>query len=142
MAREWVHEASARWDEAKAGVLGELRPELFGIRGAEPGAQLGDEWWRLEDDGEVIGFGRLDDVWGDAEILIMVAPGARGAGVGAEVLERLDQEAASRHLNYVYNRVHADHPQAADVVRWLEAHGFAATADGDYRRRVREGSVR
>jgi N-acetylglutamate synthase-like GNAT family acetyltransferase len=142
MAREWRHEDSARWDEAKAAAFGELPPELFGLGAPRIGDALGGEWWRVEDDGDVVGYGGLDDVWGEAEILVVVAPSRRGGGLGGHILDQLDREASDRHLNYVYNRVAAGHPQAARLVSWLRGHGFAETADGDYRRRVRSGSVR
>jgi ribosomal protein S18 acetylase RimI-like enzyme len=142
MARQWIREEPARWDEAKAATFGDLPPRLFGLGEPATGDALGGEWWRVEDDGRVVGYGRVDDVWGDAEILVAVAPQARGSGVGGDILDRLDAEAAARHLNYVYNRVRPQHPDAERVVRWLDAHGSVPTAEGDYRRRVRSGSVR
>ena len=57
----------------------------------------------------VFGYGRLDDTWGDAEILVLVEPERRGSGVGAFILDHLEQEAAERHLNYIYNVVPHGH---------------------------------
>jgi GNAT superfamily N-acetyltransferase len=142
MAREWIREEPAHWDAAKEATFGDLAPGLFGLGEPAIGDALGGEWWRVQDDGRVVGYGSVDDVWGDAEILVAVAPPARGTGIGADILDRLDAEAAARHLNYVYNKVRPQHPDAEAVVRWLAAHGFAETAEGDYRRRVRSGSVR
>ena len=142
MAREWIHETSARWDEAKTATFGELSPELFGIPAPALHADLGGEWWRVQDGEEVVGYGRLDDVWGDAEILVVVGASARGTGVGDYILGQLDREASERHLNYVYNRVDPEHPARDRVARWLEAHGFGRTAEGDYRKRVGTGSIR
>ena len=70
---EWVRETPARWDASKADVLGELSPELFGLGRPADGDALADEWWRVEQDGEVLGYGRLDETWGDAEVLMLVA---------------------------------------------------------------------
>jgi N-acetylglutamate synthase-like GNAT family acetyltransferase len=104
-----------------------------------PGERLSSDWWRVERDGRVVGYGWLDDVWGDAEILLAVEDGERRSGVGAFVLERLEEEAADRGLNYVLNVVRDTHPDAAAVTAWLQRHGFAAAEDGALRKRVRAG---
>jgi hypothetical protein len=78
----------------------------------------------------VVGYGWLDDVWGDAEILLAVEEPARGAGAGAFALARLEEEAAARGLNYVVNVVRDTHPEKAAVTEWFLAHGFAASEDG------------
>ena len=91
---QWVREAPACWDEDKAQVLDGLAPALFGLGTPAPGDPLGDEWWRVEDPaGRVLAYGRLDDTWGDAEILVLVAPPYRRTGVGGFVLGRLEAEA-------------------------------------------------
>ena len=44
------------------------------------GEPLSSDWWRVERDGRVVAYGWLDDVWGDAEILLAVeeaGPGQR-----------------------------------------------------------------
>ena len=64
----------------------------------------------MEDGGRVVGYGWLDDVWGDAEILLAVEEPARGTGAGAFALARLEDEAAARGLNYVVNVVRDTHP--------------------------------
>ncbi len=138
---EWIRETPARWDEEKARVLGELSPALFGFGTPTPGDALGDEWWRAEDGGEVVGYGRLDDTWGDAEILVLVAPGNRRSGVGSFVLDRLEHEAAARHLNYIYNVVPDHHPDPETVTTWLTQHGFAANDVGELRKKVEPGGV-
>lgn len=142
MTRDWIRETPATWDGGKAAAFGDLDPELFGLGTPKEGAALGDEWWRVEDDRRVLGYGRLDDTWGDAEILVVVAPEGRGAGVGAFVLEHLEAEADKRHLNYLYNVVRPEHPSAAQVVTWLESHGFAESIDGEFRKHVRGSSPR
>ena len=76
----------------------------------QPGERLPSDWWRVEDDGRVVGYGWLDDVWGDAEILLAVEESARGTGAGAFALARLEEEAAARGLNYVVNVVRDTHP--------------------------------
>jgi N-acetylglutamate synthase-like GNAT family acetyltransferase len=140
VARRWVPETPARWDRGKAEVFGDLDPALFGID-ASIDAPLGDEWWRAEDGTGVVGYGRLDGSWGDAEILIVVRPECHGRGIGAFVLDRLEQEAAARHLNYVYNVVPARHPERARVAAWLRRRGFTENADGELRKRVSRVAV-
>jgi hypothetical protein len=89
----------------------------------------------------VVGYGWLDDVWGDAEILLAVEQDARGTGAGAFALARLEEEAAARGLNYVINVVRDTHPDRASVTEWFLAHGFTGTDDGRLRKRVGAGDI-
>jgi N-acetylglutamate synthase-like GNAT family acetyltransferase len=139
---EWIRETPARWDGAKARVLGDLAPELFGFGRPTEGDALGDEWWRVEDGGAVVGYGRLDDTWGDAEILVLVAADHRASGIGGFILDRLEQEATTRHLNYIYNVVPQGHPDPESVTSWLSARGFESTESGELRKRVKAGTIR
>ena len=136
---DWVRETPARWDKTKADVLGELSPELFGLGRPTEGDALADEWWRVEDDGEVLGYGRLDDTWGDAEILMLVAPERRARGIGSFILSRLEAEAAARDVNYIYNVVPQRHPDPESVIDFLTAHGFEPTEIGELRKRIPRG---
>ena len=133
---EWIRETPARWDPDKERVLGGLGPELFGLGAPTDGDALADEWWRAEAGGRVVGYGRLDDTWGDAEILVLVAPEDRRTGVGRFILERLEREAATRGLAYIYNVVPAGHPDPESVTDWLAAHGFSPTSAGELRKKV------
>ena len=99
------------------------------------GDQLPSDWWRVETDDGVIGYGWLDDVWGDAEILLAVEEPARGTGAGAFALARLEDEAAARGLNYVVNVVR-DTTRPDGVTGWFLAHGFSGTDDGRLRKQV------
>lgn len=139
---EWIRETPAHWDGDKARVLGDLAPELFGFGTPSDGDALGDEWWRAEEDGTVVGYGRLDDTWGDAEILVLVAADRRSSGVGAFILERLEHEASARHLNYIYNVVPQNHPHPETVTTWLSARGFEPNDAGELRKRVVPGGIR
>ena len=136
MTRQWIREEPARWDQAKADAFGDLGPDVVGLGRPDLDSPIGDQWWRVEDNGRTVGYGRLDDSWGNAEILVVVAPGDRGLGVGAFVLDELETEADRRHLNYLYNVVRPHHPDAERVITWLTSHGFAETADGEYRKQV------
>ena len=100
------------------------------------GDQLPSDWWRVETDAGVVGYGWLDDVWGDAEILLAVEVSARGTGAGAFALARLEDEAAARGLNYVVNVVRDTHPDRSAVTGWFLAHGFSGTDDGRLRKQV------
>jgi GNAT superfamily N-acetyltransferase len=137
----WVRDTPAHWDADKQRVLGDLPPELFGFGSPAHGDVLGDEWWRVEDGDRVVGYGRLDDTWGDAEILVLVDPQRRGSGVGAFILERLEHEAAARHLNYIYNVVPDRHPDPEPVTGWLSAHGFVPNDVGELRKQVPAGAA-
>jgi GNAT superfamily N-acetyltransferase len=135
-APEWIRETPARWDADKQRVLGGLAPALFGLGTPAHGDGLADEWWRAEAEGRVLGYGRLDDTWGDAEILVLVAPAERRSGVGTAILEHLEREAAARGLAYIYNVVPAGHPDPESVTGWLIAHGFSPTGVGELRKKV------
>ncbi|MCA9539355.1 MAG: GNAT family N-acetyltransferase [Myxococcales bacterium] len=132
MAYDWVREHVARWDDNKQRIIGRAGAGVFDSRYAQSavGATLPGEWWRVENDGTVVGYGWLDAVWGDAEILLAADPEYRGKGVGTFALDHLAAEAASRGLNYIYNIVRPTHPHAAKVTAWLVSRGFSATEDG------------
>jgi N-acetylglutamate synthase-like GNAT family acetyltransferase len=91
---------------------------------------LPGEWWRVEADGEVVGFGWMDIVWGDAEILLATARSAESSGVGSFIIEHLAKEASARGLNYIYNTVRATHPLGDQVTAWLQKRGFTGHEDG------------
>ena len=134
---EWVRESPASWDEQKAAVLDGLEPALFGLGTPAPGDALGDEWWRVQDgDGQVLGYGRLDDTWGDAEVLVLVSPRHRRSGVGRFAMSRLEHEAGRRRLNYIYNVIPQRHPAPEPVAEWLAAQGFVPNDVGELRKQI------
>ena len=133
MTLRWIHESPARWDEDKGRIVGEAPPGIFDSRykDAKVGALVPGEWWRVvDDDGRVVGYGWLDIVWGDAEILLATDPAAQRRGVGSFILDHLDAEGRTHGVSYLYNMVRPTHPHAAAVIRWLEKHGFRAEEDG------------
>jgi GNAT superfamily N-acetyltransferase len=132
----WVRDEDPRWDDDRRRVFASVPEGVFRSAARQPGEPLSSDWWRVERDGRVVGYGWLDDVWGDAEILLAVDEGARGSGVGSFVVEHLEREAAARGLNYVVNVVRESHPSRAVVTAWLEGRGFAAGEDGRLRKRV------
>lgn len=133
---QWVPDLDPRWDADKERVLGSVPAGVFRALERPAGERLPGDWWQVVADGRVVAYGWLDDVWGDAEILLAVEEGARGTGVGRFMLSRLEHEAAARGLNYVLNVVHDTHPDRAAVTGWFLAHGFAGTDDGQLRKRV------
>ena len=144
---KWVAESPARWDENKRRIVGEAPAGVFDRRYRElaDGDVLGGEWWRVEEDGEVVGYGWMDVVWGDAEVLLATAPGKEGRGIGRFILRELEREAGARGLNYLYNVVRPTHPDAKKVTAWLVKHGFKASEDGSLLRSVvhrEEGQAR
>ncbi len=136
MALEWIRENPPRWDADKARIVGDAPEGIFGLPRRAEGELVAGEWWRVEEDGRVVGYGWMDTVWGDAEILLAVDPAARGRGVGSFVVERLEAEAAARGLNYLYNVVRPTHPERDAVVAWLEGRGFERRRDGRLVKRV------
>ena len=132
----WVEDRDPRWDADRERVFATVPEGAFRPEARIPGARLSSDWWRVQDGDRVIGYGWLDDVWGDAEILLAVEEDARGTGAGAFALARLEEEAAGRGLNYVVNMVRDTHPDRAAVSEWFLAHGFARSEDGAMWKRV------
>ncbi len=137
-ALAWVRERAPVWDEPKRRIVGGAPRGTFDARYGElaPGAPVPGEWWRVERDGRVVGYGWLEVVWGDAEVLLATDPAARASGVGRFALARLEDEARARGLRYVYNVVRSTHPEAAAVTAWLVRRGFVAREDGSLVRAV------
>jgi GNAT superfamily N-acetyltransferase len=137
----WVHEPSPTWDADKRRVIGSAPAGVFDLAYVDGEALPGD-WWACSSDGAVLGYGWLDATWGgDAEILLAVDASARTGGVGSYILQRLEDEAAGRGLNYVYNTVRATHPDRDDLHDWLAVRGYrGGTSDTTLRKRVGDGS--
>jgi GNAT superfamily N-acetyltransferase len=136
MHLNWIRESSPRWDEGKQRVVGGAPAGVFDMGDPEPGQILGGEWWRVEEDGEVLAYGWMDTVWGDGEVLLAVDADQHGRGIGAFVLKQLDREAAARGINVLYNVVRPSHPDAQRVSVWLNAHGFYPDEGGVLKRHV------
>jgi GNAT superfamily N-acetyltransferase len=132
----WIHENPPRWDGAKARVLGSVPPGALKDLRHGTGDLLPGEWWRVEQDGEVVGYGWMDYTWGDAEILLAVDDPRRRRGVGTFILDQLEREAAQRGLHYLYNVVPQGHPDRDGIGRWLENRRFERAHDDRYMRRV------
>lgn len=131
---DWSHENPARWDADKARVLADAPGVLDGDYA--DGQLVPGEWWRVSRDGVVIGYGWMDVTWGYAPILLVVAASERDSGVGGWIVDRLQEEARSRGLAYIFNVVPASVPDPEAVASWLLAHGFESSqSDGRMLRR-------
>ncbi len=141
MNLNWRVEKPATWNEDKRRVIGGADPGIFDarFRTCKDGELLPGEWWRVEDDGRVVGYGWLDVVWGDAEVQIAVDGEHRGQGVGRFIVENLEREAMKKGLRYLYNTVRPTHPRHAEVARWLEGLKFTVKEDGALYRTVARG---
>jgi GNAT superfamily N-acetyltransferase len=139
MALEWIKERTPTWDPDKARIVGAAPAGVFDARyrTLREGGLVPGTWWRVQDAGVTVGYGWLDVVWGDAEILLAVEPGAQGRGVGAFVLERLADEARRLGLHRLYNIVRPTHPEGPKVTAFLVARGFTVSEDGSLSRNVR-----
>jgi ribosomal protein S18 acetylase RimI-like enzyme len=140
----WTHEASPTWDADKQRVIGSAPPGALDLSYPD-GAPLPGDWWSARNDtDEVVGYGWLDATWGgDAEILLAVDATSQQQGIGSFVIGQLEQEAAKRGLNYVYNTVRASHPDRDDVHDWLAVRGYrGSTSETTLRKRVRDSTVR
>jgi len=134
MRYAWIQENPPHWDRSKARIVGES-PGIFGLGPYRDGDMLPGEWWRVEENGAVLGFGFMDCTWGDAEILLAVDASRRREGVGTFILERLAEEALARGVNYLYNEIRATHPDPERLARWLENRGFKSSRDDRLLRR-------
>jgi N-acetylglutamate synthase-like GNAT family acetyltransferase len=131
MPLTWTRESPPLWDGGKARIVGATPPGVFALGDLSDGTLVPGDWWRVERDGQVVGYGWMDHAWGDAEVLLAVAPGAQAHGVGTFILDRLEDEAAGRGINYLYNVVPAVHPERERLTRWLLRRGFTASHEGD-----------
>jgi N-acetylglutamate synthase-like GNAT family acetyltransferase len=138
MGLRWLHETPPYWDADKARIVGEADPAVFGhaLSGHALGDLLPNDWWRVEKDGRVVGYGWMDVNWGDAEILLAVAPEARKQGVGTFILDRLEDEARTRGLNYLHNVLRSTHPAHDEVDAWLRQRSFTTADDGRLHRAI------
>ncbi len=134
MAFRWIHESPPVWDAGKARVIGAAPDGVFLLERRD-GAVLPGDWWRVEDDGETIGYGQMDNNWGDAEVLLAVDPARQHPGVGTFIPDRLEDEAIARGINYLYNVVPDSHPDRDGLTRWLQRRGSAASKEGRLLRR-------
>jgi GNAT superfamily N-acetyltransferase len=100
------------------------------------GNLLPGDWFRVEADGAVVGYGWLDAVWGDAEIHLVVDPQAQNLGAGSFILDQLADAARSRGLLYLFNAIPFNHPDPEKIRAWLGARGFVPDEDGRILRRM------
>jgi N-acetylglutamate synthase-like GNAT family acetyltransferase len=135
MPLAWIREPMAVWDADKHRIIAST-PEVFALSTSAAGAVLPGDWWRVEDAGRVVGYGWMDYSSGDAEVLLAVAADRQSSGVGTFILDRLDEEAAARGLNYLYNVIPARHSDQAGLKRWLLRRGFIGSKDGDLFKRT------
>jgi len=123
-----------RLDEAKKAFFEAIPDGTVDLRPA--GDLLPGDWWRLEEEGKVVGYGWMDVTWGDAQILLAVAPGAQRKGYGAQILDHLEAEAKKQGLRYLFNTIPAGHPDVEGARGFLEANGFEGSGlDGMLLRR-------
>jgi len=140
MSLAWIHEDPPKWDDPKARIIEAAPRGAFALSGYRPGDLLPGEWFRVEEEGKIVGYGWMDTTWGDAEVLLAVDASSHRRGVGTFILDRLEDEAAKRGLNYLYNAVRESHPERSRVSRWLQDHDFQESGDGLLKRRVRSRS--
>jgi len=136
LSLRWIHENPPRWDEGKARVIGGAAAGSIRLATYRIGELIPGEWWRVEREDEIVGYGWMDTTWGDAEVLLAVDPASRQRGVGSFILDRLEHEAAARGLHYMVNVVPAAHPDRAGFSRWLEQRRFEPAPGDRHRRRV------
>ncbi|RMG96014.1 MAG: N-acetyltransferase [Deltaproteobacteria bacterium] len=134
----WIREEPPVWDDDKERIVGGTPDGTFEGLDFEAGALVPGDWWRVEQNGKVVGYGWMDTSWGgDAQILLAVAPEARGRGIGTWILDRLEDEARARDLCYIFNTIPPRHPDPEGLAAWLKERGFVPSPhDRLLRRRV------
>lgn len=142
MALEWLEENPPHWDRHKAAIVGGAPAGLFDFARHADGDLISGDWWRVEDSGEVLGYGWMDVVWGDGEIMLAVAAEHRNRGIGSFILDQLEREATAHGLNYLYNVVPSGHPDVEGVTNWLRKRGFEPSGQGRLLRRTVRGTKR
>ncbi|MEQ1503435.1 MAG: GNAT family N-acetyltransferase [Myxococcota bacterium] len=134
---DWSHDRPPLWDVSKRQIVGAAPRGVFpALKQLTEGALAPGDWWAVRFEGRVVGWGWMDVTWGDAEVSFAVDPDAQRQGVGAFIVDRLDEEAARQGLRYLYNVVPAVHPDGAKLTVWLERQGFVPSGDGGLLRRA------
>lgn len=136
MDLKWIHEDPAQWDAGKERIVGGAPDGVFTLPDQTDGDLVAGEWWRVEADGALAGYGWMDTVWGDAEVLLAVDPDRRGQGIGTFIMDRLEEEARKRGLHYLYNVVRPTHPDGEALTKWLIERRFKPADDRQTLRRV------
>jgi N-acetylglutamate synthase-like GNAT family acetyltransferase len=132
----WIRESPPVWDPPKRRIVGGAPSGVFSLGPFRDGQVVPGDWWRVERDGQVVGYGWMDHSWGDAEILLAVEPDGQDSGVGTYILDRLEDEAGERGINYLYNVVPDRHPDREALERWLLRRGFVASQEGGLLKRA------
>ena len=128
---KWVKESPGRWDATKLAIIGGAPEGALDIDDYKDGDLLPGEWWHVERNGKIVGYGWIDQTWGEAEILLVVCPDQQGKGIGTFILDNLEREAAAHGNTYLYNVVLPTHPDRENVTRWLIARHFEASHDDE-----------
>lgn len=138
----WERETRPVWDAEKKRIAASAPDGALALDYAD-GAELPGDWFVAKDGDAVVGVGILDTTWGgDAEITLVVDGDRQGQGVGSFVMDRLEQEARARGINYVYNTVRDSHPQRDEVHDWLVIRGYWGNErDASLRKRVDEAGA-
>lgn len=124
MELKWVNEKPAYWDAPKQKIIGGAPEGIFRTANVKESEVLPGEWWRVEADGETVGYGWMETTWGDAEILLAVDDSKQKHGIGTFIINSLEREAQERGLNYLYNEVRDTHPDKEGITRWLASRNF------------------
>lgn len=128
----WHRDSHPTWDADRQRIIAGSPAGAFDLDRYPPTGTLAGEWWHVEDgDGRVVGFGWMDVVWGDAEILLAVDPKHQNEGIGVFILQNLELEAKARGLRRMYNKVRAEATDRAATTVWLLRHGFFRVHDSD-----------
>ena len=135
MALQWIREEPAVWDSERRRIIEGAPSGALSVKAGADGQIVPGDWWRVEQDGHVVGYGWMDHAWGDAEVLLAVAPDSQAHGIGTFILDRLEAEAATRGINYLYNVIPAGHPRKGHLKHWLMRRGFASSHDGSLLKR-------
>ncbi|MEZ5316882.1 MAG: GNAT family N-acetyltransferase [Vicinamibacterales bacterium] len=130
MSLTWIHEPTPLWNADRQRIVGGAPPGVFTLDTLKAGEVVPGEWWRVEDDGRVVGYGWMDYSWGDAEVLVAVDPDARAHGIGSFIFDRLEDEAGHKGINYMYNVVPDRHPDPAALKLWLMRRSFVPSHEG------------
>ena len=121
---EWIQESPPHWDAEKQRII----PDVLSIT-KKDGEIVEGAWWRVEEEGQVVGYGWMESTFGDAEILLAVDESSRGHGVGTFILDQLEKEAHKQGLNYLYNVVPKKHPDKDKVSQWLQKRKFVPSGE-------------
>lgn len=126
----WIKEEKPLWDRNKIKIIGS-NIGCFVISDIQEGDKLEGKWFKLTDKyGQIVGYGWIDIIGGEAEISVAVDKKYKGNGYGTQIINNLYTEIKKLGFDEVIAVVREENSNAEDVIRWVYKNGYIAEWPG------------